>query len=53
MKADVLGKDFDCLKMKSDIQAKVYADVKDMNADERIAYYEESSEKFWKSVRKT
>ena len=51
MKTDTLGEGFDCLKMKSDIQAKVYAEVKDMNANERIAYYKEGSELFWKHAR--
>jgi hypothetical protein len=30
---------FDCLKMKEEIQAKIYAEIKDMNATERIAYF--------------
>jgi hypothetical protein len=51
MKTDEFDKDFDCLKMKSDIQAKVYAEVKDMNASERITYYKEGSEKFWKPAK--
>jgi len=32
-------KDFDCLKMKSEIQAKIYAEIKDMTTEERIAYF--------------
>ena len=32
-------KKFDCLKMKSEIQAKIYAEIKDMTAEERIAYF--------------
>ena len=31
--------DFDCLKMKSEIQAKIYAEIKDMSVEERIAYF--------------
>ena len=31
--------DFDCLKMKAEIQAKIYNEIKDMNAEERIAYF--------------
>jgi hypothetical protein len=32
-------KDFDCLKMKAEIQAKIYAEIKDMNTNERIEYF--------------
>jgi hypothetical protein len=30
---------FDCIKMKDEIQAKIYAEIKDMNSNERIAYF--------------
>ena len=36
--------DFDCLKMKSEIQAKIYAEIKDMSPQERIAYFHISPE---------
>jgi hypothetical protein len=32
-------KEFDCLEMKREIQAKIYADIKDMTANERILYF--------------
>ena len=32
-------KEFDCVKMKNDIQAKIYAETKDMNVTELLAYY--------------
>jgi hypothetical protein len=32
-------KNFDCLKMKEELQAKIYADIKDMTTEERIAYF--------------
>jgi hypothetical protein len=32
-------KDFDCVEMKNEIQAKIYLEIKDMSADERIAYF--------------
>jgi len=32
-------KEFDCLEMKREIQAKIYAEIKDMTADERISYF--------------
>ena len=32
-------KEFNCLEMKRDIQAKIYADIKDMSTEERIQYF--------------
>ena len=32
-------RNFDCLEMKRVIQAKIYAEIKDMTASERIEYY--------------
>jgi len=32
-------KTFDCLKMKAEIQAEIYAKIKDMTAEERVAYF--------------
>jgi hypothetical protein len=32
-------KEFDCREMKREIQAKIYAEIKDMTADERILYF--------------
>jgi hypothetical protein len=37
-------KDFDCLKMKREIQAKIYEEIKDLTTEERIAYYHISPE---------
>jgi ribosomal protein L29 len=31
-------KDFDCVQMKNEIQAKIYAEIKDMNSEELMAY---------------
>ena len=47
-------KDFDCIKMKNDIQAKIYAETKDMSSSERIAYFKADLEKdpFWQSLQK-
>jgi GTP cyclohydrolase I len=39
MEMSRVQKDFDCLKMKSELQERVYAEVKDMTAEERIAYF--------------
>ena len=32
-------KEFDCLKMKSEIQAKIYEEIKDLTSEERIKYF--------------
>ena len=32
-------KEFDCLEMKREIQAKIYAEIKDMTTEERIFYF--------------
>ena len=47
-------KDFDCVKMKNDIQAKIYAETKDMSFDEYKAYLNKSLQKnsFWQSLQK-
>ena len=39
-------KDFDCLEMKNEIQAKIYAETKDMTAQERILYFHIPPEKY-------
>jgi hypothetical protein len=33
-----IEKDFDCVEMKNDIQAKIYAETKDMNFEQYKAY---------------
>jgi hypothetical protein len=30
---------FDCLKMKEEIQAKIYEEIKNMTPEERVAYF--------------
>jgi len=32
-------KKFDCVKMKNDIQAKIYKKIKDMTAEEMLAFF--------------
>jgi len=32
-------KEFDCLEMKREIQAKIYEEIKDMTVEERILYF--------------
>jgi len=47
-------KDFDCVKMKNDIQAEIYAETKDMSSSERIAYFKAGLQEdpFWQSLQK-
>jgi hypothetical protein len=33
------GKSFDCVKMKNDIQAKIYAETKNMSTNELLEYF--------------
>ena len=32
-------KEFDCLEMKRDIQAKIYEEIKNMTTEERVSYF--------------
>jgi len=47
-----MEKEFDCLKMKDEIQAKVYERTKDMTFPELRAYLDKSLENdiFWQSL---
>ena len=38
-----MEKEFDCLKMKEEIQAKIYEEIKDMSSAEILAYFNEKS----------
>jgi len=40
-----LPENFSCLEMKRQIQAKIYAEIKDMTTEERIAYFHIPPEK--------
>ena len=42
---------FDCVKMKNDIQAKIYEEIKDMSPEERIAYFNRAGSEFRRSGR--
>jgi len=35
---------FDCLKMKEEIQAKIYEEIKDMSSEEILAYFHKKSQ---------
>ena len=37
-------KTFDCVRMKNDIHAKIYAETKDMNTAELLAYFNRQPE---------
>jgi len=44
MKTIKKEKTFDCVKMKNDIQAQIYAETKDMNTAELLAYFNQRSD---------
>jgi hypothetical protein len=52
MKTVKKEKDFDCVKMKNDIQAKIYAETKDMSTAELLAYFNRNLEgdEFWQRI---
>ena len=37
---------FDCVKMKHEIQAKIYEEIKDMSPEEQIAYFNRAGARF-------
>ena len=43
METTKLPENFSCLEMKQQIQAKIYAEIKDMTPEERVAYFNTSS----------
>ena len=47
-----MEKTFDCLKMKEEIQAKIYEEIKDMSSSEIVAYFNEKTKNnpFWQSL---
>lgn len=42
---------FDCVKMKRDIQAIIYEEIKDLSQSERIDYFNRSGDDFRKNGR--
>jgi len=44
-------KDFDCVAMKNNIQAKIYAETKGMSVEELLAYFNIPSERDFVSRR--
>jgi len=47
-----MEKTFDCLKMKEEIQAKIYEEIKDMSSSEILAYFNKKSQTnaFWQRL---
>ena len=39
-----MKKDFDCLKMKEEIQAKIYEETKNMSSSEILTYFNRKSQ---------
>ena len=37
---------FDCLKMKNDIQTKIYEEIKDLSSEELVAYFNRAGSEF-------
>ncbi|MDR1405575.1 MAG: hypothetical protein LBI89_00035 [Prevotellaceae bacterium] len=52
MKANNRIKDFDCVQMKNEIQAKIYAETKNMSFEELRAYLDKQLEHdaFWQRI---
>jgi hypothetical protein len=42
---------FDCVKMKHEIQAKIYKEIKDMSQEEQIAYFNRAGSRFRRRYR--
>jgi len=40
----IMEKTFDCLKMKEEIQTKIYEETKDMSSSEILAYFNKKSQ---------
>jgi len=43
---------FDCVKMKREIQAKIYKETKDMTREEEREYIRQASERFWADIER-
>jgi len=42
---------FDCVKMKHEIQAKIYKEIKDMSQEEQITYFNRAGGRFRRRCR--
>ena len=48
--------EFDCMAFKREVQSKIYEEIKDLSADEELAYFRRRVEagpfaKLWRSIR--
>ena len=43
---------FDCVKMKREIQAKIYEETKHMTWEERREHTRQASERFWADIER-
>lgn len=52
MKTNDQEKEFDCVKMKNEIQAKIHAEIKDMTFEELRTYLDKQLEHdaFWQRI---
>lgn len=51
------AKQFDCVEMKRQAQARIYEEIKDMTSEQRIEYWRRGAEEgpmadWWKKLRK-
>ena len=56
MKTTRVKKDFDCVKIKRQAQAKIYERIKDLSPDDEIDYFRKAAEQgplgdAWKAAR--
>jgi len=42
---------FDCIKMKDEIQARIYEEIEDMLPEEQIAYFNRAGDRFRRRIR--
>ena len=49
-----MEKTFDCVKMKNELQAKIYEDIKNMTAAEELEYFRKRANEsaWWRSLGK-
>jgi hypothetical protein len=48
-----MEKEFDCLKMKEEIQAKIYEEIKDLSSSEIFEYFHKKSQNntWWQGLK--
>lgn len=43
-------KSFDCVEMKRKAQEQIYEETKDLSAAERVEYFKQAGERFWRDI---